>query len=132
MHAIQNIVFALGAGLSICVSLDAQPADPADRALIERAAAVAPSPRQLAWQRLEFEGFIHFGMNTFTGREWGEGTEDPKLFNPADLDAEQWAAAAEDAGMKGLVLVAKHHDGFCLWPSKFTEHSVKNSPWRGG
>lgn len=110
----------------------AQPADPEDRALIERAAAVAPSARQVAWQRLELEGFLHFGMNTFTGREWGEGTEDPRLFDPTDLDADQWASVAADAGMKALVLVAKHHDGFCLWPSALTEHSVKHSAWRGG
>lgn len=112
----------------------AQVAPPADteRALVERAAAVTPSPRQLAWQRLEFEVFIHFGMNTFTDREWGEGNEDPKLFNPTDLDADQWARAAKDAGARAIVLVCKHHDGFCLWPSAFTEHSVKHSPWKSG
>ncbi len=103
-----------------------------DRATLERAAAVVPHTRQMAWQRLEFTMFIHFGMNTFTDREWGEGTEDPGNFNPTALDAEQWARAAVDGGMKAIILVAKHHDGFCLWPSKFTEHSVKNSPWRAG
>ena len=91
-----------------------------------------PSPQQLAWQRHEFIAFAHFGMNTFTDREWGDGKEDPKLFNPSEFDAKQWAAVLQEAGVKLLILTAKHHDGFCLWPSQFTEHCVKNSPWRGG
>ncbi len=102
------------------------------REAMERAVQVKPSDRQVAWQRLEFTGFLHFGVNTFTGREWGEGTEDPGIFNPTDFNADEMARVAADVGMKGLVLVAKHHDGFCLWPSAFTEHSVKNSPWQDG
>ena len=93
---------------------------------------VLPSARQIAHARLEYYGFVHFGINTFTGREWGTGAEDPALFNPARLDTDQWAKAMADAGMKGAILTAKHHDGFCLWPSAYTEHSVKNSPYQDG
>jgi alpha-L-fucosidase len=91
-----------------------------------------PSPRQWRWHQLEFYGFLHFTTNTFTDKEWGYGDESPEIFNPTDFDADAVVTVAREAGMRGLVLTCKHHDGFCLWPSAHTEHSVKNSPWRNG
>ncbi len=93
---------------------------------------VLPSQEQIAYQQMEMVGFIHFTVNTFTGKEWGYGDEDPAIFNPTELDPEQWARVAKAGGMKQLILTAKHHDGFCLWPSAYSEHSVKNSPYRDG
>ncbi|MBI5021578.1 MAG: alpha-L-fucosidase [Ignavibacteriales bacterium] len=91
-----------------------------------------PSERQLAWQNLEYYGFLHFTVNTFTDKEWGYGDEPESVFNPIDFDANEIVRIAKDAGMAGLIITAKHHDGFCLWQSKYTEHSVKNSPWKNG
>ena len=98
---------------------------------LEETIRVVPSARQLKWFEMGFYAFIHFGMNTFTGREWGNSDEPESFFHPQKLDCDQWVSAIKAAGMKGLILTAKHHDGFCLWPSRYTEHSVKNSPYPG-
>ena len=97
---------------------------------LKEAASVKPDGRQIAWYEMGFYAFVHFGMNTFTDQEWGTGKESEALFNPEKLDCDQWVETIRNAGMKGMVLTAKHHDGFCLWPSRYTEHSVKNSPCR--
>lgn len=108
--------------------------DPTDSEadIIRKAAHVVPSDRQFRWQQLELTAFFHFGINTFTNNEWGRGNEEPSLFNPSELDARQWIKVAKEAGIKQVILTAKHHDGFCLWPSRFTRHTVAESPWNEG
>ena len=91
-----------------------------------------PSENQLRWQEMEMYAFIHYSLNTYTDQEWGYGNEDPQLFNPSSLDCRQWARVCKQAGMRGIIFTAKHHCGFCMWPSEYTEYSVKNSPWKNG
>ncbi len=99
---------------------------------ISIAARVVPTQKQLDWQKLEQTVFFHFGMNTFTGAEWGDGKTSPELFNPTELDTDQWVRIVKDAGFKLVIITAKHHDGFCLWPTQTTDYSVVSSPWCGG
>jgi alpha-L-fucosidase len=91
-----------------------------------------PSASQLAWHDMEMNAFVHFSLNTFTGKEWGYGDEKPSIFNPSSFDPDQWVDAFKNAGFKGVILTCKHHDGFCLWPTAYSEHSVKNSPFQNG
>lgn len=100
--------------------------------VVAKASQVRPTERQIAWQRLEQTAFLHFGVNTFTGLEWGTGDEDPDVFQPSGLDTDQWARALRDGGFKLAILTVKHHDGFVLYPSRYTKHGVVSSSWRGG
>ena len=108
------------------------PTDATVEQKVDMVSRLVPTPQQLEWQQMEFTAFLHFGMNTFTGNEWGHGTDSPELFNPSELDCEQWVKALKAGGFKMALLTAKHHDGFCLWPTATTEYSVKNSPWKDG
>jgi alpha-L-fucosidase len=112
------------------------PRDPADNAeaVLRKSASVVPSPRQLAFHQLEFTCFIHFGPNTFTGAEWGNGKEDPAVFDPGEtLDTDQWCRVAKDAGMRMMLITVKHHEGFCIWQTRYNDRfSVRGIPWRGG
>jgi len=108
------------------------PPGAAETDVVSQAARIVPSPVQITWQEREFIAFAHFGMNTFTDVEWGTGREDPVRFQPTDFDARQWTRVLRHAGVRLLILTAKHHDGFCLWPTETTAHGVRSSPWRGG
>lgn len=99
---------------------------------IDMASRLVPTRQQLEWQQMEFTCFLHFGINTFTGNEWGDGKEDPALFNPTQLDCDQWVRSLKEGGFKMAIITAKHHDGFCLWPTKTTKHSVESSSWKSG
>lgn len=127
MHRLTRREFTLAAATGLAATVGRAP--PILRRRITRP---RPSAAQLAWQRDELALFVHFGVNTFTDREWGDGREDSTIFNPTALDARQWTRAAKRAGFRAIILTAKHHDGFCLWPSSVTSHSVANSPFRGG
>ncbi len=114
-----------GAALAI-TSLNTIPAAP------QNFTEIKPAPQQIAWQDLQFGVILHFSTNTFLNQEWGDGTADPSVFNPAQFDPDQWMRAIRDSGAKYVVLVAKHHDGFCLWPTAQTTYSIKSSPWQNG
>src|SRR5450756_873004 len=103
-----------------------------DAVIAEKAAKVLPRANQTDWMRLERTFFLHFGVNTFNHVEWGSGREDPSIFNPKELNANQWLDAMQNFGGKMIVLVCKHHDGFCYWPTRYTPHSVAATPWRDG
>lgn len=138
----KNLILTTVLSLTILSGLQAQetyyekhvafPAGATVAEKIEMASRLVPTPQQLEWQRMELTAFLHFGVNTFTGREWGDGTEDPAIFNPTSLDCEQWVRTLKESGFKMAIITAKHHDGFCLWPTKTTRHSVASSSWKGG
>lgn len=115
--------FIIAGGLASCEQATVNPPSPL---------FPVPTPEQLAWHELEQYAFIHFTTNTFTDKEWGFGDEPESIFNPAATDVSQWVQVIKDAGLKAVILTAKHHDGFCLWPSQYTEHSIKNSPYKNG
>lgn len=117
---------------AVCAFFSALMAVAMTAAAQDSAGDIRPAPYQAAWQDLEFGVILHFSTNTFLDREWGDGTASPSVFNPTQFDPDQWMKAIHDSGAKYVVLVAKHHDGFCLWPTEQTNYSVKNSPWRDG
>jgi alpha-L-fucosidase len=122
MNFFRNQLIGAGIALFLCAPL----------ASAQNFSDIKPTPQQVDWQDLEFGVIIHFSTNTFLDREWGDGTADPSVFNPTSFDPDQWMKAIRDSGAKYVVLVAKHHDGFCLWPTELTNYSVKSSPWKGG
>ena len=131
MYAMKKTIFslALAALMASCASQPKQefyekhvsfPADATPEQKIDMVSRLVPTPQQLEWQQMEFTAFLHFGMNTFTGNEWGHGTDSPEIFNPSELDCEQWVKALKDGGFKMALITAKHHDGFCLWQTETT------------
>lgn len=128
MHVVQSCKYAfLLSSILACSCLPAAAQVPPPKPLLP-----IPTARQLEWQQSELAMFLHFGVNTFTDMEWGDGTEDPQIFNPTELDVEQWVRVAKETGFDTVILTAKHHDGFGLWPSTYTDHTVEGSPWRDG
>jgi len=127
-----TMVFGIFALLNLVSPVSVAIGSPTSNGLPPAPFGSIPSPQQLAWQKKEMIAFTHFNMNTFTGNEWGQGSEDPKLFNPTGIDCKQWVTVLKGAGFKEIILTAKHHDGFCLWPSAYTDHSVKSSNWENG
>lgn len=123
-------LLVIAAVINSCIFIYSQ--DNSDEKYIIEKFLPVPTKQQLDWQKAELIMFLHFGINTFTDKEWGDGSENPEIFNPENLDAEQWIKTAKESGFQYVILTAKHHDGFCLWPSKYTEHSVKNSPYKNG
>lgn len=121
-----RFVFPIMMSACLCICSTAESATPPE------AYGPVPTEGQLRWHEMEYYGLLCYGLNTYTGQSWGYGNVDPSVLNPSHLDTDQWAKAAKDGGMRGLILVAKHHDGFCLWPSKTTKYTIAASPWKDG
>ena len=140
MRAILICIWTLLAAANVCSADDAPPifhheeilADDTAKDVIYKAAHVTPSERQLRWQEMEFIAFMCYGPNAHTGREWGTGKEDPAIVNPSEFDADEVVGLCKEFGMKMIIFLAKHHDGFCVWPTETTDHDISSSPWKKG